>query len=387
MARTTLVPITPSVLTWAIDESGLSRADIAKAVGVSQETVRSWEAGIRPGLTQLRKLATQVRRAIAVFLLPEPPKRVIPTVSFRATPGETPRELNPAERRAVRQARRVQEMLSWLVSELKERGSSLPSATTSDEPERAASIVRTRLGIPPDRQLNWESPAEAFDAWRGAFEEAGIAVFAYSMGSNSCRGFSLSDDLVPLVAVNTAWNTQARIYTLFHELGHLVTGTSAMCANPRKRRLTGESIDPVERWCEEFAAAALLPWKAVQSVTGLTPHHQVLDLAAATVIARRFKVSLRAATLLLIRKGLAEWGLYEKIPARVDDKSGGGGGGGRQRSEIKSDQFGPRTGRLFYQGWERDVISRSTILDYLDIPDHTIEQLSVESGELTRSKD
>jgi hypothetical protein len=105
-----------------------------------------------------------------------------------------------------------------------------------------------------------------------------------------------------------------------------------------------------------------------------------ITLGVAGTIARKFRVSLRAATIRLIELGLATWDLYEEIPPAADAKpEGGGGGGGRNRAQIKEDEFGARGTSLLVEAVRRDLIARSQALDYLDIPDAAFDSL-LESG-------
>ncbi len=74
MPRGTEVPITPEVLSWAVEESGYSDEQIAAHIGVSADDLASWTRGdTRPTLTPLKKLATKLHRQLATFLLPAPP--------------------------------------------------------------------------------------------------------------------------------------------------------------------------------------------------------------------------------------------------------------------------------------------------------------------------
>jgi len=64
------LPITPDVLRWAIDESGLPVEEVSAKVGTD---VREWlNGGRRPTLGQLRTAATLLRRPLATFFLPRP---------------------------------------------------------------------------------------------------------------------------------------------------------------------------------------------------------------------------------------------------------------------------------------------------------------------------
>lgn len=374
MPRATEVPITPEVLRWAIDESGYSDEQIAEALGVGTDDVRLWTTGdARPGLTQFKRLATKLHRQRALFLLPKPPQHSPLQVQFRSLSGESPRPLNPKERQYLRRARRQQEMLGWLSDELHDVPH-LPRFAVSDDAEKSGVEIRALLKVDVETQLRWPSASQAFDHWRTAVERLGANVFLYALGKESCNGFSLWHELAPLIAVSSAWREEARIFTLFHELGHLITRSNSACI---ERRVTGRPKDPVERWCELFAASVLLPRAAVERFLGADAKSRVTDLGVASALATRGRVSLRAATIRLIELGLADWELYDQIPALADKKpEGGGGGGGRNRLMIREDEFGARGTRLFVEGVQKEVISRSQAVSYLDIPDGAFDQLT-----------
>ncbi|HUR20851.1 MAG TPA: ImmA/IrrE family metallo-endopeptidase [Vicinamibacterales bacterium] len=367
----TAVPITPSVLEWAIAESGYPPARVAESAGVDFETLSHWLAGTeQPGLTEMRRVAATLHRQLTVFLLPVPPAAEGTDVRFRHPLGSrSARPLSAIERRYVRRARRLQEAQAWLLEELGWPVPELDGVAASESPESAAVAFRDRLGVSLSEQRATRSAGAAFDRWREALEAQGISVLQFSMGEETCRGFSLSHDRVPLIAVNTAWPDEARIFTLFHEAGHLLTRTDSACA---RAVLTPHASDPEERWCEAFAAAVLIPAEALDGIA------RVADIKSLSSLARSMRVSLRAMALRLIDLGKATWQLYTDIPPVSDLKPKGGGGGGRDRAEIRVDEFGPRSARMFIDAVRRDVISESQALDFLDIPSRAFEQMAGE---------
>lgn len=376
MGRATEVPVTPSVLRWAIEESGYDPEQLAHAVGVDLAVLQKWiSGGSKPNLTHARKLANKLHRPFAALLLPGPPESRPLAVEFRHPIGDE-RELNPWERRYLRRAARLQEVLSWLASELKLEGPQTPSATVEDDPVNVASITRNILRISTTDQKEWASPSIAFDEWRSALERSGHLVFLFSLGKDSCRGFSLWDDSAPVVAVNTAWNESARIFTLFHEMGHLITRTSSACMESLR---TSSRTDPVERWCERFAADVLMPNQDVVRTLrqyGWNFGEHVTNLSVARKIASLYKVSVRAAVIKLIELNAATWNLYDDIPPISDGKPPGGGGSGRTRTQIREDQVGNRAASLLVAAVEREVLNRSQAVELLDIPDVTFDELA-----------
>jgi Zn-dependent peptidase ImmA (M78 family) len=268
-------------------------------------------------------------------------------------------------------------MIAWLADEMREPGARLPTAHVDDDPQTVASAFRDRLRITVTTQLAWTSASVAFDAWRSGLEDLGVVVFLFQLGADNCRGFSLWHDKAPVIAINTAWNDEARTFTLFHELGHLVTQTNSACTAAPPQAVSGP-WDPAERWCERFAAGVLIPEDPLrrlirERIGGRGT--RVTDVATVRWIAGKFRASLRAVTLRLIELGLANWELYRALPATGDAKRGGGGGKGRDRQEIQEDQLGGRAIALFRRAVETDVLSRSQALTYLDIPDAALESL------------
>jgi Zn-dependent peptidase ImmA (M78 family) len=369
MPRATAVPITPSVMTWAISESGYPLDELAAATGVSPGTIKLWQAGeSQPSLTQLRALASKVKRPLAAFLLPRPPQLPLPPLEFRGPPGEQRSRLNPDERRGVRDAARLQRVLSWILGELGRPKLEVPRVSIKAAIDREAADAAARIGVAAEAQVQWPTPHAAFHKWRAALERSGVFVLTLPMGTDACRGFSLWDDRAPLIAVNTAWSAEARIFTLFHEYGHLLTRTNSACREGTYRRTNAQS-DTVERWCEQFAAAVILPLRQLQRF--LTEHgwqRRVAEVEAVRKVARHFKASLRATTLRLIGMGVAEWELYASLPPTADRRSPGGGGTGRERAHVRHDQYGAHTMQLFRAALQHDVIGRGDVLDYLDLP-------------------
>ena len=370
MARATTVAITTSVLEWAIDQSGFSLDELAERLGISVPTVEGWLSGdSRPSLTELSALAMKLKRQVAVFLLPRPPRSTLPTVEFRKPSGTDRETLNYQERRAIREAASVQRVLSWIVQELGADSPDLAKYDVDASPGEVASSMRLRLGVSVQEQEQWSSSSVALHEWRGALEALGVCVFMLPLGKDSCRGFSLWDGNAPLVAANTSWNAEARIVTLFHELGHLLTRTSSAC-NEGKHRRGFSTSDTIERWCERFAAAAILPIDSLRNYLtsrGWRPGRHIEDIDKVRGVARRFKVSLRAATLRMIEAEAATWELYASLPPLLDRRAAGGGGMGRNRAQIRRDQLGGRTVHLFARGLERDVIGQADVLDYLNV--------------------
>jgi transcriptional regulator with XRE-family HTH domain len=82
------VPVTPAVLSWAIQQSGYSEQEVAARLDISLSQLRDWESEkVKPTLTQARRLAAFLHRTLAFFLLPRPPETAPPRSSSEPFPA------------------------------------------------------------------------------------------------------------------------------------------------------------------------------------------------------------------------------------------------------------------------------------------------------------
>jgi Zn-dependent peptidase ImmA (M78 family)/transcriptional regulator with XRE-family HTH domain len=372
----TTVPVTPAVVAWAVDESGFSLDEIADATDTPAGVVSAWLKGTElPSLGQARKLAKKLRRPLAALLWATPPVEPLPEIAFRAPIAEEMRDLGSMERRYIRQSVRLQRVASWLRREMGTSHPSVASLDLSEDASVAAIQVRDLLGVAVETQLGWDSEYVALRTWREVVERFGVLTFSFPLGSESCRGMAFADTEAPVIVINTHWNAKARIFTLFHELGHVLTKTTSACAESWAH--SGRS-ERVERWCEAFAAALLMPWPAVeQQLLKRRISGEVDDLSIAISLARAFKVSLQAVTLRLIHGGRAKWSLWEKIPRDSNDKADGGAPPDEPRTTpvIRIGELGSGVPSLLLQGMKRDLLERSQVASYLRVSDEELSEI------------
>ena len=124
--------------------------------------------------------------------------------------------------------------------------------------------------------------------WRQALYRVGIFVFKDAFREESFSGFSLYDDVFPIIYVNNSAAKTRQIFTLFHELGHLLFHTSGIdpLDDQYVERLP-ERPRHIEVLCNRFAAQFLVPEKAFEAAfAGQRPTERTAEILAA-----RFHVS------------------------------------------------------------------------------------------------
>jgi len=129
------------------------------------------------------------------------------------------------EIRKVRRRRRLAlELYEALDEDPPAFGISLDVDRYSD-PEQVGQQVRRALGIEYVTQVRWQGNYgyEALGNWRAAVERRGIFVFqARGVAVDEVRGFSIEDRPLPAIVLNTDDSPKGRLFTLLHELTHLL---------------------------------------------------------------------------------------------------------------------------------------------------------------------
>ena len=221
-------------------------------------------------------------------------------------------------------------------------------------------------------QESWRDDYEALRAWRSRLDDRGVLVFSLEIGKNDVRGFSAWDDKAPLIVMNaSSVSAAARAFTIGHELGHLVARQDSACIESEG---PAPLDSPVERWCEEFAAALLMPAPRVRALARERSMSAAsADIADVRAVMTRFRVSARAAALRLIDLGLAPVRLYGEVVAifRPRPPESSSRDIKRPRRSIQRvNQFGPRALGIVLQDeepFEALSILRMTVPDVREL--------------------
>jgi Zn-dependent peptidase ImmA (M78 family) len=283
------IPVNKDIITWARKRAGLSLAEAAEKFARIEE----WETpdGAFPSYPQLERMADEFRVPIAVFFFPAPPD--VPPIreSFRTLPDT---EFDSIPRRIallLRKAKAFQLNLAELFFSKNPASRRITldiEFTAQTSIEKLAMRVRDYLGITLDQQIAWTNDDEALKAWRQVLIEVGIYVFKDQFRVENYSGFSLYDDVFPIIYVNNSTSKTRQIFTLFHELGHLLFHTSGIdTLDNHFIEDLPEQQKKIEMLCNRLAAEFLLPQEIFnETASGHPPTEQTAEL-----LARRFHVS------------------------------------------------------------------------------------------------
>lgn len=321
------IPVTPVVISWARDRAGFSLDEATRKF----KKIADWEAGeLDPTYRQLEGMAEAFKVPIAVFFFPDPPD--VPPIkeTFRTLPEAELENLPSRIKLLLRKAKAYQLSLSDLTGgrNFAERLITDDLRFRAEEPaEQIAERVRGYLGISVDQQRDWPSVDVALKAWRQCLFDVGVYVFKDQFRIEGYAGFCLTDEQFPIIYVNNSESKNRQIFTLFHELAHLLFHTSGIdsLTDAYVNELAGDARR-IEVLCNRFAGVFLVPPAALaDAIAGR-------EISQETVqhIAREFSVSQLVIWRRLLDTGRIVQEAYDEVQRAADEAAppaaeGGGG--------------------------------------------------------------
>jgi len=295
--------ITPNVLRWARESARMTEKIAAAKVSVSIEKLNEWEDGTtQPTIRQAQTLAKAYKRPFALFFLPEIPRDFQPLQDFRKSGSK---ELTTSSVFIIREIQQKQAWISEVYADNNEgKLSFVGKYSIKDNAEAVAEDILKTLQINP-AEYNSDNPIKK---WTDAAESNGIFVsrtsFIHSrmkLDSQELQGFAIADKYAPFVFVNSDdWNAP-QLFTLVHELAHIWIAETGISneIDPEIKKLN--KFNPIELFCNEVAANALIPKKLIASFdSSLYQNPQNVFKTAKAFGVSSFAFLIRAFNLNLI---------------------------------------------------------------------------------------
>ncbi|MEX2235810.1 MAG: XRE family transcriptional regulator [Cyclobacteriaceae bacterium] len=245
----------PAVLKWARESLSLNKTKAAKVLDFPSSRLEQLETGAKfPSLSELKMMSKVYKRTIATLLLVNPPVEKPLPKDCRTVNSSQLGKFHEKTILAVRKARALANSLLELRNEMNVRTPPFRiRATMHEDPLKIAIQVRQLLALHEFRNITHFG--QALEAYIERLETFGIAVFQISLTQDKLRGFSITDDILPIIVVKKGGELiSTKIFTLFHELGHIILNIGGLCDITL-------SVDApkIEKWCNSFAAELLVP--------------------------------------------------------------------------------------------------------------------------------
>lgn len=318
-----------------------------------------------PHIPPAQQLADEFKVPIAVFFFPEPPRTPPIRELFRTLPDA---EFEQIPRRVgflLRKAKALQLNLA----ELTEGRNPAPRLITRDlrfpdtvSLDVMASRVRDYLGVTLADQYAWPEDDTALKMWRKALQDVGIFVFKDAFKADGYSGFSLYDEAFPIIYVNNSATKTRQIFTLFHELAHLLFHTSGIDTIEDSYIPTlPASQKRIEILCNSFAARFLVPETAfIEAIRGFDHSEQTAEQ-----LAQRFHVSREVIYRKFLDRDWIDQGDYiEAVQRWTSQRQSGGSGGDRYWTKIA--YLGRDYIALALSQYYKNRIDETQLAEYLD---------------------
>jgi len=355
------IPVSRTVITWARTRAGLSLDEAAAKFA----KIAAWEAGAAmPTYPQLEAMAEEFRIPVAVFFFPEPPN--VPPIreSFRTLPDTEYEQLPRRIQYLLRKAKAFQISLA----ELSQGRNPAERLITRDlefsarmSVEAVAARVRSYLGVSLDQQSAWRDDEEALKEWRQVLHGVGIFVFKDSFREEGYSGFSLYDGVFPIMYINNSAAKTRQIFTLFHELAHLLFHTSGI--DPLNDRYVDHLPNrqkQIEVLCNRFAAEFLVPEAAFErAFAGRNASERTAEQ-----LAQQFHVSRESIFRKFLDRGLIDQAGYARAAKRWTEQKQGGRGGDPYWSKLS--YLGRDYVALAFSQYHQNRIDEVQLGEYLD---------------------
>ena len=306
-----------------------------------------------------------------MFFFPEPPQEpdFVGQLALRSSEIE---QLAPGIRILLRQARARQLSLMELnmgVNPVEMKIFRDLHPQINDSVTELAQQTRSYLGISVETQAGWSSTKEALENWREQIEEKSIFVFKDAFRDDSVDGFCLIHEQFPVIYLNNSRSAVRQIFSLFHELAHILLGENGITRgiNP-----VGEQI---EVFCNQFAAEFLVPSGDLETRLNFPIYDDDAIDSAIEELAGYYKVSRPVILLRLVNRGILTQNRYrqrasqwtEEYESRLEGRVGGESSGGGNYYNTHAVYLGYKFMELAFSRYHQGQCSIEELADHLSI--------------------
>jgi Zn-dependent peptidase ImmA (M78 family)/transcriptional regulator with XRE-family HTH domain len=368
------IPINPEVLKWARQRSGFTYEDLSNQF----KKLKDWEEGISmPTYKQLEDLSDKFKCPVAVFFFPEPPNIEPIRNSFRTLPDIDYELIPPVVRLLLQKAKSMQINLEELNEQSPLYENSLLKDLNFDiniPLEDIAAKVRKYLNVPLSRQIAWTNVEHAFEQWRHILSVHGLFVFKDAFRADEYSGFCLYHSDFPIIYINNSTSKNRQIFTLFHELAHLIFKTSGIDKlNSGYLGNLNNEQKKIEALCNKFASVFLVPDDSFKSLI----QDVELNEEGVKTLSQAYKVSPEVILRKLYDKDKISQNDYEDQVASLnkryeDYKSRKAKGGDFYNTQIA--YLGKDYVNIAFKQYFQNKINSTKLADYLNIAPKNLDK-------------
>ncbi len=263
------------VLRYARTSLRKSQEEASANLGISKDRIieiESQSEDVELTYSFLKKLSRAYKRPLAFFLLNRVPRNLEPENDFRTLESVEVDDFDTQMALVLREAQSTRRKYLKLLNELEiDCKVDLPILDPAHDVKIQAQKLRDAIGIDFRTQLKWVNSDHrlARYKWLSAIEDKGVLILSHTFNVENIRGFALSGHgLPPAIVYNSQDDVRASIFTIIHELAHvlIMTGSS-------------HGHKDIEKFCNAVAGNLLVPDHSLRS----HPYFEKLVLSVNTM--------------------------------------------------------------------------------------------------------
>ena len=278
-------------LKWARTSVKYEKDDVASKLNISPEKINEWEETGELTQSEIMDLSEIYDVSPFTFFEGNDPVYDEEISDFRTVNSEKIK-ITPEIMFELRRAKEKREILLNLEEEFDDFEFPLFALNTidSDNPIIVAENVRNLL------KISRADSNKKLDYWINLIESLGILIFEfYDIEPEELRGYALYYDKLPIIGINHKESINAKKFTLFHELTHLIMKKDGI-SNINEYSI----INNEEAYCNKVAAEILLPNDLFQKFLNDNPSYKKFRVKDINGLSKIFNVSKQ----VIVRKAL-----------------------------------------------------------------------------------
>lgn len=369
---TEIVNVNTKWLKWARTSVKYEKDDVARKLNINPEKITEWEETGELTHDELIALSDVYEVSPYTFFDGNDPVYDEEIPDFRTINSEKIK-LTPEIMFELRRAKENRETLLNFEEDFDDFEFPLFSSYTLDStnPLIVAENIRNLL------EMSRSNSHRKLDYWINLIESLGILVFEfYNIEPEQLRGYALYYDKLPIIGINHKESTNAKKFTLFHELAHLIMKKDGI-SNINEYTI----INNDEAYCNKVAAEVLVPNKLFKNYIRDNSSYKKFRVEDIKGLSKIFNVSRqvivrRALDLGFISRGdynnrIKEFNEYinppkknnsnknvnSKLQPKKDNKSKDSDKGLHNKAKIALRKNGNYFTSLLIKAYEEDIIT------------------------------
>ncbi|MDR0912666.1 MAG: ImmA/IrrE family metallo-endopeptidase [Methanobrevibacter sp.] len=387
----------PNMIKWARKNARFEFDDLPKSLN----NAHLWESGdLKPTWNDLRNLAKKYKRPPVFYLRSDPPKiEKIDFIEFRSDSKidkfspDLNLEINKAKfRRNI--YLNIHEENNMNITDFSKNLIANKINNNQKTIKNIAKTIRNLLNISLETQSQWiendngnkdYNHSKFLYEWKEAISQLGILIFeTENVLESEMSGLSIYYDKYPIILLNGKNKPNRRIFTLIHELVHLMMGISTIC---------DVDIDNKKEFlCNQIAFEVLVPLESLNnakiSKNKFVKDHEneewtsrelgtlshIYGVSKQTMIIQLYKLKKTSKTFKdLTINSLKEYNLILKNKEKERQKKSNGGAMAPVQKVKKYD--GKPFSRFIVSAYENGFIGPTEFKRYLNLHINLIDSL------------